>query len=146
MTTGTIHQLADHLFVIEGHHPHSLWEDPDIPSIVVYGRGTRLYQLDTGVGEEQRTAIREVAARMGRVDEVILLNSHGHLDHMGNNDVAQELGASSVRHLVPHDAREALDFEPYFLRMYKRGLPYFDYLDGLALNPDDVASLLRALD
>jgi glyoxylase-like metal-dependent hydrolase (beta-lactamase superfamily II) len=77
---------------------------------------------------------------------VILLNSHGHLDHMGNNDVAQELGASSVRHLVPHDAREALDFEPYFLRMYKRGLPYFDYLDGLALNPDDVASLLRALD
>ena len=55
MTTGTIHQLADHLFVIEGHHPHSLWEDPDIPSIVVYGRGTRLYLLDTGVGEEQRT-------------------------------------------------------------------------------------------
>lgn len=145
MTTGTVHDLADDLSLIEGHHPQSLWDDPDLPTIGVYRRGPRLYLLDTGVGPEQRDAIRKVAARHAGLDEVVLLNSHGHMDHMGNNDVVTELGVATVRHYVPRDARPALDFAGFFRSMYARGLPYFDYLRGLHLDPDRVASLLRAL-
>ncbi|ACV77028.1 hypothetical protein [Nakamurella multipartita] len=40
MTTGTSHAITPELHLIEGHHPHSLWEDPDFPTIAVY-RGAR---------------------------------------------------------------------------------------------------------
>ncbi|MDO8209090.1 MBL fold metallo-hydrolase [Conexibacter sp. CPCC 206217] len=147
MPTGTIHEIAPDLYLIEGHHPHNLWDDPDLPTLAVYRSGRRLYLLDTGVGPEQREAIRELANRYaGEVDEVLLLNSHGHLDHLGNNDVLAEIAPGATkRHHLPRASRSALEFESFFGAMYKRGLPYFDYLSGLTLPPDGVASLLRAL-
>ncbi|MET1003990.1 MAG: hypothetical protein ABWX96_00510, partial [Propionibacteriaceae bacterium] len=48
-------------------------------------------------------------------------------------------------HLFPRAARPALDFEAFFSRMYKRGIPYFDYVSGLSVPPEGIASLLRAL-
>jgi hypothetical protein len=81
MSTGTIHTLADDLYLIEGHHPHTMWDDPDLPTIAVYRAGRRLYLLDTGAGPEQREAIHSLARRYHDVvDEVVLLNSHGHVE------------------------------------------------------------------
>ena len=40
MTTGDLHEIAPNLVVIEGHHPHAMWEDPDLPTIAAY-RGER---------------------------------------------------------------------------------------------------------
>lgn len=144
MTTGAVHRISPALSLVEGHHPHNLWDDPDIPTIAIYRSGARLYLLDSGVGPEQRDAILALA-REGAQSEVILLNSHGHLDHMGNNDVLADVAASARRHYLPRDARPGLDFQSFFLAMYQRGIPYFDYLSGLTLPPADVASLLRAL-
>lgn len=150
MATGTVHALTDDLHLVEGHHPHNLWDDPDLPTIAVLHSGRRLYLLDTGVGPEQRDSIREVASGYaGAVDEVVLLNSHGHVDHLGNNDVLEEVatlvGAYSTRHYISRAARPALDVEAFFGGMYRRGLPYFDYLTGLTLRPQDLTSLLVAL-
>jgi len=148
MATGTLHTVAPDLHLIEGHHPHNLWDDPDLPTTAVFRSGPRLYLLDTGVGPEQRDAILELAKRSAAeepIEELVLLNSHGHLDHLGNNDVIGEIPAKKASHYIPRAARPALRFESFFGAMYKRGLPYFDYLEGLALPPDAVASLLRAL-
>ncbi len=148
MTTGTVHPLAPDLQLVEGHHPHNLWDDPDLPTVAVYRSGGRLYLLDTGVGPEQRDAILELAKRSAAaapIEEVVLLNSHGHLDHLGNNDVLAEIPARRRSHYITRDARATLDFESFFGAMYKRGLPYFDYLAGLTLPPEGIASLLRAL-
>jgi glyoxylase-like metal-dependent hydrolase (beta-lactamase superfamily II) len=147
MTTGTIHNVADDLHLIEGHHPHTMWDDPDLPTIAVYRAGRRLYLLDTGAGPEQREAIRSLARRYyDVVDEVVLLNSQGHVDHLGNNDVLQEIADGKARrHHIPAAARPALDFETFFGAMYRRGLPYFDYASGLSVPADQIASLLRAL-
>jgi len=46
---------------------------------------------------------------------------------------------------MPSAARPALDFEAFFGRMYHRGVPYVDYLDGLSLDPAAIASILRAV-
>lgn len=145
MTLGDIHPIAANLFVIEGHHPHRLWEDPDIPSIVVYRKGSTLYLLDTGVGPLQRTSILHLADQLGPVDEVVLVNSHGHLDHLGNNDVVDDIPATTKRHYFPRAARDALDTVGFFSSMYRRGLRYFDYLDGLRLDTESMSSLLRAV-
>jgi glyoxylase-like metal-dependent hydrolase (beta-lactamase superfamily II) len=147
MSTGTIHTVADDLYLIEGHHPHTMWDDPDLPTIAVYRAGRRLYLLDTGAGPEQREAIRSLARRYHDVvDEVVLLNSHGHVDHAGNNDVLAEIAEGKTRrHHISNAARPALDSETFFGAMYRRGLPYFDYARGLSVPADQIATLLRTL-
>ncbi|PYE20650.1 hypothetical protein DFR67_10139 [Williamsia limnetica] len=145
MSTGTIHEITGDLFLIEGHHPHTLWDDPDLPTIAIYRRGPRLYLLDSGVGEDQYRAIVDVAGRFDGIEEVLLLNSHGHVDHLGNNHVLQSINVARRRHFIPRAARPALDYEAFFARMYKSGIPYFDYLAGLDLDTDRIADLLRSL-
>jgi len=56
MTTGDLHEIAPNLIVIEGHHPHAMWEDPDLPTIAAYRGDRTLYLFDTGAGPEQRAA------------------------------------------------------------------------------------------
>jgi glyoxylase-like metal-dependent hydrolase (beta-lactamase superfamily II) len=146
MTTADLHEIAPNLILVEGHHPHAMLEDPDLATIAVYRGAKTLYLLDTGVGPEQRAALLRVAERLGGgAEEVLLLNSHGHLDHLGNNDVLAEIPAARHRHLFPRAARPALDFAAFFGRMYHRGVPYFDYLSGLTLTPSAVAAMLRAV-
>lgn len=145
MTVGTLHEITADLVLIEGRHPHTVWGDPDLPTIAVYRRGPRLYLLDSGAGTEQYAAILEVAGRYPGIEEVLLLNSHGHVDHLGNNHVLQAIGAARRRHYLPRASRPALDHAAFFARMYRSGVPYFDYLDGLDLDPSRLADLLRAL-
>lgn len=147
MSTGTVHTVAADLHLIEGHHPQNLWDDPDLPTVVVYRSGPTAYLLDSGVGPEQREAIRTLLKEYdGQLDRVVLLNSHGHLDHLGNNDVLGEVAHGlETGHYFPRDGRPGLDFESFFGAMYRRGIPYFDYLSGLRLPAEGVASLLRAL-
>lgn len=147
MATGTCHKISPDLYLIEGHHPHNLWDDPDLPTIGIYRGAHRLYLLDTGVGPEQRAALLAQAGQLrDGMDEVVLLNSHGHLDHLGNNDVLDEVaGGRPARHFFPRDARPGLDVEAAFGAMYRSGLPYFDYLAGLTVPPEAIASLLRRL-
>ncbi len=88
-----LHSLAPNLVVIEGRHPTLLWEACDVPSIVVYRAPKTLYVLDTGVGPEQRAALKTQMDALGQgAEEIVLINSHGHFDHLGNNDLVQQSG------------------------------------------------------
>ena len=118
--------------------------DPDTPVSRRIGRASTLCLLDPDVGLEQRRSILEVADRLGPVDELMVLNSHGHLDHLGNNDVIGEIPAGTKRHFLPREGRPALDRVAFFGAMYRRGIPYFDYLDGLRVDATTMTSLLRA--
>ena len=60
MATGDLHEIAPNLIAIEGHHPHAMWEDPDLPTIAVYRGARTLYLLDTNLPERvdsQRFAV-----------------------------------------------------------------------------------------
>ena len=146
VAVGTVHTIIQDLHVVEGHHPQTLWEDPDIPSIVVYRTGRRLYVLDSGFGPDQRQAISELGRRYADTcDEVVLLNSHGHCDHLGNNDVISEIGSGkTVRHYVPRAARASFGRQAVLRRHVPAGVGYFDYVAGLTVPADAVASLLRS--
>ncbi|GLZ49792.1 hypothetical protein Acsp06_59770 [Actinomycetospora sp. NBRC 106375] len=146
MTVGSLHEITPDLVLVEGRHPHSLWGDPDLPTVAVYRRGPRLYLLDTGAGPEQYAAILAVAARFTGIEEVLLLNSHGHVDHLGNNHVMAAIPAATRRHHIPRASRPAaVDHAAFFARMYRSGVAYFDHLAGLDLPADRFADLLRAL-
>jgi glyoxylase-like metal-dependent hydrolase (beta-lactamase superfamily II) len=114
-----IHSLAENLVVIEGRHPTLLWEACDVPSIVVYRARKTLYVLDTGVGPEQRAALKTQMAALGQgAEEIVLINSHGHFDHLGNNDLVQQSVIPRKRHLISKDAAPNTDIRAELFEMY----------------------------
>src|SRR6202035_3468037 len=63
-----------------------------------------LFLVDTGTTEAFRHALSAAATQIGPWDRLVVLTTHGHVDHVGNNALADRLGAdrgASVRHLVP---------------------------------------------
>ena len=141
-----IHSLATNLVVIEGRHPTLLWEACDVPSIVVYRTSKTLYVLDTGVGPEQRGVLEAQMTSMGKgAGEIVLVNSHGHFDHLGNNDLLQKSTISRKRHLISKEAAPDSDIRAELFEMYGRGKEYFSYIEGLPLPADKISGLLGAL-
>ena len=93
---GEIHELQPGLYVISGRHAVSEWYDAHFATIVAVHAGTTLYLLDSGMGE-QKQAILDIAGRLrGQFTQLVLLNSHGHYDHIGNNDVIGEIQAATA--------------------------------------------------
>ena len=141
-----IHSLAPNLVVIEGRHPTLLWEACDVPSIVVYRAPKTLYVLDTGVGPEQRAALKTQMAALGQgAEEIVLVNSHGHFDHLGNNDLLQQSAIPRKRHLISKAAAPDTDIRAELFEMYGGGKDYFSYIDGLPLPAVKISGLLKAL-
>src|SRR5918912_1441317 len=94
-----ITEVGPGLYLIAGHHPVSMWTDVNVPNIMALHAGQTLYLLDSGLGPDQRQAILDLAGRLhGQFDRLLLLNSHGHADHMGNNDVLAAIPASDKSH------------------------------------------------
>jgi hypothetical protein len=141
---GKIHELRPGLYIISGRHSVSEWYDPHFATIVAVHAGTTLYLLDSGMGE-QKQAILDIAGRLrGQFTQLVLLNSHGHFDHTGNNDVIGEIEAATKRHYISELSRPYWDPDVFtnFRNMYNEGARYFDYLQGLDLTAEGLMPLL----
>jgi glyoxylase-like metal-dependent hydrolase (beta-lactamase superfamily II) len=141
-----VHSIAANLVVIEGRHPTLLWEACDVPSIVVYRGPKTLYVLDTGVGPEQRAVLETQMTALGQgAEELVLINSHGHFDHLGNNDLLQQSAIARKRHLISKDSAPDKDIRAELFEMYGKGKDYFSYIDGLPLPAAKISGLLKRL-
>ena len=141
---GEIHELKPGVYIISGRHSVSEWYDPHFATIVAVHAGTTLYLLDSGMGK-QKQAILDIAGRLrGQFTELVLLNSHGHLDHTGNNDVIGEIEAATKRHYISELSRPFWDPDvfTFFRNMYNEGGRYFDYLQGLDVTVEGLMPLL----
>lgn len=136
-------EIGPGLYLIPGHHPASMWTDANVPNIMVMHAGRELYLLDSGLGPAQRRAIVNLARKLdGQFDRVTLLNSHGHADHMGNNDVLADLDAASTRHVISEKSAPYFDTLNFFRDAYNEGGEYFDYVSGLDLSVGALMPLL----
>jgi len=72
----------------------------------------------------------------------VLLNSHGHADHTGNNDVLGAIAASQKLHYISERAQPYFDTLTFFRNAYNEGARYFDYLQGLDLSVEGLMPLL----
>ena len=137
------HELQPGLYLIEGRHPVSMWQDVNVPNIAAVHAGATLYLLDTGLGPEQKQAILDLAGRLqGQFTRLVLLNSHGHADHTGNNDVLGTIAASQKLHYISERAQPYFDSLTFFRNAYNEGARYFDYLQGLDLSVEGLMPLL----
>lgn len=143
MTSAEAVEVQPGLYLIPGHHPTSMWTDSNVPNIMALHAGRELYLLDTGLGPAQRQAITDLGRKLhGQFDRVTLLNSHGHADHMGNNDVLSDLGAAFTRHYISEKSAPYFDTISFFRNAYNEGGKYFDYLTGLDLSAEALMPLL----
>jgi glyoxylase-like metal-dependent hydrolase (beta-lactamase superfamily II) len=89
---GEIMPMARNLWLVVGDMP------ADIPNVLVYRKGDCLYLLDSSAGPTMRASIQKVFADVGPVPSFTLLNSHGHADHVGNNDLSHLVQAKQKSH------------------------------------------------
>ncbi|WAZ26203.1 MBL fold metallo-hydrolase [Streptomyces cinnabarinus] len=111
---------------------------PDVANALVHRVRDTLVMVDTGVTAPFRTALRKAADQVGPWSRALLLTTHGHLDHVGNNDLADELGVP-VEHYVPAPDVDQMRYpKPYWTRSLAR-------VAGLAPLPGPPAQAATAL-
>ncbi|MFD8949649.1 MBL fold metallo-hydrolase [Streptomyces xanthophaeus] len=118
---------------------------PDVANALVHRAGNTLVLVDTGVTAAFRAALREAADRVGPWSRALVLTTHGHLDHVGNNDLADELGVP-VEHYVPAlDLDQMRDPKTYWVRSFDRIAGSAPLAAPPAAVADSVVSLFRPM-
>lgn len=121
---GDIVQLAENLWLIVGDLA------ADIPNSIIYYHGDRLYLIDSGAGRTIRTSIVRVLQKVGPVQSFTLLNSHGHADHVGNNDLIHTAQAKETHHYLSEAGLTMLDAVSYFAVQFYTLSTYYDPIIG----------------
>ncbi|MEU5538435.1 MBL fold metallo-hydrolase [Streptomyces sp. NPDC020362] len=125
---GDLIEIDDQTVLVLGQELHVEHDQPDVANALVHRVGDTLVMVDTGVTAAFRAALRKATDRVGPWSRALVLTTHGHPDHVGNNDLADELGVP-VEHYVPTlDLDQMRDPASYWVRS-------FDRIAGLAPLP-----------
>ncbi|MFG2291807.1 MBL fold metallo-hydrolase [Streptomyces sp. NPDC048603] len=95
-------------------------DQPDVANALVHRAGDTLVVVDTGVTEVFRAALREATGRVGPWSRALVLTTHGHPDHVGNNDLADELGVPAEHRVPAPDLDQMRDPAAYWVRSFER--------------------------
>ncbi|CAM5295519.1 hypothetical protein SAVIM338S_00371 [Streptomyces avidinii] len=127
---GDVIEIDDRTVLVLGQELDVEHDQPDVANALVHRAGETLVLVDTGVTTEFRGALREATALVGPWSRALVLTTHGHLDHVGNNDLADELGDAEggggggggpAEHYVPAlDVDQMLDPAAYWVRSFER--------------------------
>jgi len=127
---GDIIEIAERLWLIEGEMPRDNDRYPDAANVIAYRRDDRLYLIDSGVGPVMRASLERLIEKNRPIREFMLLNSHGHIDHIANNDLMAAVPAVSKHHYLSAPGFQLLDAPRYFTRLYHLMNAYYDTLAG----------------
>jgi len=110
---------SDDTIIVFGQEMRLEVAQPDVANAVVHRAGGTLVIIDTGATAAFRQPLLEAARRLAPWSSILLLTTHGHLDHVGNNDLIDQLaaraGVRDVRHFVPaRDAGQLADPGAYW--------------------------------
>jgi glyoxylase-like metal-dependent hydrolase (beta-lactamase superfamily II) len=139
---GDIIEIAKNTLLVEGKIPSTIMKEPDIANSVVYKADNILYIFDTGATVFFRSRLHSAIERLRPFKKVILMNSHCHPDHVGNNSILKEINGAETEHYISRAGIAGLDAEKDFLRKFKNIDQYYDFLEGPSRFP---ATLLRLL-
>jgi glyoxylase-like metal-dependent hydrolase (beta-lactamase superfamily II) len=130
LPTHEIIQLANNLWLVVGDMPEDNFKKPDIANALVYLVDDRLYLIDSGAGPTIRTSILQVLQEVGPVQSFTLLNSHGHADHVANNDLIHMVQAKQTHHYLSAAGLTLLDQLPHFTDQFYGLSAYYDLMTG----------------
>lgn len=117
---GDLIEIDDRTVLVLGQGLDLARGQPDVANALVHRAGDTLVLVDTGVTEAFRAALLRAADRVGPWSRALVLTTHGHLDHVGNNDLADGLGVPA-EHCVPAaDAAQMRSPLDYWVRAFER--------------------------
>lgn len=119
---GAVVEIDDRTVLVTGQELDIAHEQPDVGHALVHRAGDTLVLVDTGVTEAFRAALKGAVDRVGPWSRLLLLTTHGHTDHVGNNDLVDELAAERgvpAEHWVPaRDLEQMRDPVTYWERAF----------------------------
>jgi glyoxylase-like metal-dependent hydrolase (beta-lactamase superfamily II) len=117
---GDLIEIDDRTVLVLGQELDVAHDQPDVANALVHRVEDTLVLVDTGVTSAFRAALKAATRRVGEWSRAVVLTTHGHPDHVGNNDLADELGVP-VEHFVPaRDLDQMRDPSAYWTRSMAR--------------------------
>ena len=146
---GDVLEIDDRTVLVLGQELDVAHDQPDVANALVHRAGEILFLVDTGVTTAFREALRAAVDRVGPWSRLVVLTTHGHPDHVGNNDLADELGRDRnvpAEHFVPaRDLPQMLDPATYWIRSFSRIAGVVPLPAPPRLAGDKVVSLFQPL-
>ena len=146
---GDVLEIDDRTVLVLGQELDVAHDQPDVANALVHRAGEVLFLVDTGVTTAFREALRAAVDHVGPWSRLVVLTTHGHPDHVGNNDLADELGRDrnvAVQHFVPaRDLPQMLDPATYWVRSFSRIAGVVPLPAPPRLAGDKVVSLFQPL-
>jgi glyoxylase-like metal-dependent hydrolase (beta-lactamase superfamily II) len=148
-TLGDLVEIDDRTVLVIGQELDVAHEQPDVGHALVHRAGEYLVLVDTGVTEAFRAALRTAVDRVGPWSRLLLLTTHGHTDHVGNNDLVDELAAERgvpAEHWVPaRDLAQMRDPVTYWEHAFDRIAGVAALPAPPALSASKIVSLFQPL-
>jgi glyoxylase-like metal-dependent hydrolase (beta-lactamase superfamily II) len=123
-TLGTVLDVDERTALVLGQELDVEHDRPDVGNALVHRTGDTLVVVDTGVTTPFREALKAATRRVGAWRRLLVLTTHGHPDHVGNNDLADELQRESgapAEHYVPaRDVAQMTDPVSYWEHAFER--------------------------
>jgi glyoxylase-like metal-dependent hydrolase (beta-lactamase superfamily II) len=142
---GEVVEIDQRTVLIQGQELNAPKGQPDVANSILHLTGDTLFLIDTGVTQAFRDALNAAAHDIGGWRHLVVLTTHGHVDHVGNNDLPDQLAAehgATVRHLVPAkelaQMRDPLGYWTSSLRRLVGVVPGYD-------KPEDMAAQLISI-
>ncbi|WP_327254998.1 MBL fold metallo-hydrolase [Streptomyces sp. NBC_01244] len=117
---GDLIEIDDRTLLVLGQGLDLAHGQPDVANALVHRVGDTLVVVDTGVTTAFRTALLEATGRVGPWSRALVLTTHGHLDHVGNNDLADGLGVPAEHWVPAPDLPQMRDPGEYWVRAFER--------------------------
>lgn len=144
-TLGEHLRIDDRTILVLGQELDVAHDQPDVANAVVHRVGDTVVLVDTGVTDAFRTALKAAIAQVGDFSRALVLTTHGHVDHIGNNDLADELGVP-VEHFLPaRDLDQMRDPAAYWVHQFSRLVGVVPLEAPPSLAGNKVASLFQPL-
>ena len=100
---GTVVELAQNTYMVVGRLLNPAQGEADVANAIVHRADDTLYVIDTGATPSFRPFLLDAIGKVGAFEHVVLINTHGHPDHCGNNDLVMGLEVSSREHYMSRD-------------------------------------------
>jgi glyoxylase-like metal-dependent hydrolase (beta-lactamase superfamily II) len=97
---GDIVRLASSTLMVVGRPFAPAQGQADNGNTILYRRGSTLYIVDTGSTVSFRPFLRRAINRLRPFSKVVLFNSHGHPDHIGNNSTVAGIAGTRLRYYM----------------------------------------------
>jgi len=97
---GDIVAVAPDTLMVVGRHLDLARGQADVANSILYRKDGVVYWVDSGATQEFVGPLRAAFEQLKPYSKVVLVNTHGHADHVGNNALLTDLGASQVEHYI----------------------------------------------